>query len=182
MEIPVQQVASLLKSRRKDLKIKQEDLSNHRSCLTDHSGFRKGIRKSVATYPGKSHAGFRDSTYFQTSQMNRTLYNTPRCPGSLKDGFNSYNPGTLRTLFDSRKVFHVIEGNSDTVSWQKARIDGEQFGGQQWYRVALNKNKPEPHPAGNYILKLVPDETDGVKFPFEQAGIFVAACKAGLWN
>ncbi|MBK7388973.1 MAG: HipA domain-containing protein [Bacteroidetes bacterium] len=102
--------------------------------------------------------------------MNRTLYNTPRCPGSLKDGFNSYNPGTLRTLFDSRKVFHIIEGSPDTASWQKARIEGEQFGGQQWYRVALHKNKPEPHPAGNYILKIVPDDSDSVKFPFEQAG------------
>ncbi|MBK7389882.1 MAG: hypothetical protein IPI23_12690 [Bacteroidetes bacterium] len=52
----------------------------------------------------------------------------------------------------------------------KARIEGEQFGGQQWYRVALHKNKPEPHPAGNYILKIVPDDSDSVKFPFEQAG------------
>jgi transcriptional regulator with XRE-family HTH domain len=61
MEIPLQQLAPLLKSRRKDLKIKQEDLSETTGvALRTIRDLEKGIRKSVATYPGKGHAGFRD--------------------------------------------------------------------------------------------------------------------------
>ena len=102
--------------------------------------------------------------------MNKSGYETPRCPGSLKEAFTTYNPGTLRWLFSGRKVFHVLEGSPWGNMWEQSQIHGNHFGGQSWYRMVLNRNKPEPHPLGNYILKTVNEVNPTLKFPNEQAG------------
>ncbi|MBL0339827.1 MAG: hypothetical protein IPP71_02285 [Bacteroidetes bacterium] len=102
--------------------------------------------------------------------MNKSYYATPRCPGTLKEGFESYNPSTLRGLFLGRSVFHVLPEPPLGIEWEKAQINGPHFGGQQWYRVQLIKNQLVPDLNGGWLLKTVSPGTSDVRFPMEQAG------------
>lgn len=101
--------------------------------------------------------------------MNRSYYAAPRCPGTLKDGFTSYNPSTLRSLFNGKSVFHVLPGPALGTEWDEAAVKDLHFGGQQWYRMQLRKNVPVPDPRGGWMLKTVFPGAGNVNFPLEQA-------------
>lgn len=104
-----------------------------------------------------------------TAQMNKSYYAAPRCPGTLKDGFSSYNPSTLRSLFNGKSVFHVLPEPALGIAWEKAVVNETHFGEQQWFRMHLKKNVLVPDPKGGWMLKTVFSGSGNVNFPLEQA-------------
>src|SRR4030095_10427158 len=100
--------------------------------------------------------------------MNRTEFAAPRCPGSLKEGFSSYCPAVLRSVFQSKQVFHVLGLPVSDPQWELARIPDNQVNGQHRYRMKLVKNQLIPHPKGDYLLKTVFPGKSDLRFPLEQ--------------
>lgn len=101
--------------------------------------------------------------------MNKSQFATPRCPGSLKDGFATYNSATLRGLFNGHRVFHVLPEAPQGIKWADAQIHSNHFGNQQWYRMQLEKNILKPKANGGWLLKTVSSGAGNVQFPYEQA-------------
>ena len=102
--------------------------------------------------------------------MNRAGLWAPRCPGTLKDGFDTYCPATLRKLFGGKKVFHVLEASFSEKEWSAAKIPGDHFGSQQWFRIKQVKNQLLPDRKGTLILKTVFPNTSALRFHMEQPG------------
>lgn len=102
--------------------------------------------------------------------MNKSAYAAPRCPGTLKEGYNTYSPAFLKRMFEGRKIFHVLPANFDPEEWQLAEIHGQHFGEQKWYRMGLNKNELVPDEHGSYILKTTFPGSSTLRFQMEQAG------------
>ena len=88
-----------------------------------------------------------------------------RCPGTLKEGFNTYSPSCLRNLFSNKKVDHILPYKSP----DRSEEDNEKFlenrkrisisGVQEKLSLNLNKNKlklTEEGEQGTYILKPIP--------------------------
>ncbi len=99
--------------------------------------------------------------------MNRSDFAAPRCPGSLKEGFDTYCPAIRKSVFQGKQVFHVLDVDESAVEWNNIRV---QAGTQSWYRLRLDKNKLTPDPHGFYLLKTNgPGETD-LRYPMDQAG------------
>jgi serine/threonine-protein kinase HipA len=87
------------------------------------------------------------------------------CPGTLAEGFTTYSPGCLRTLFNNKKVSHILPYNQP----QKSEEVAEQFienrkrisisGVQEKLSLLLEKNRlrlTREGEQGTYILKPVP--------------------------
>jgi serine/threonine-protein kinase HipA len=97
---------------------------------------------------------------------------TPRCPGTLKEGFSTYSPSILRNLLKGRKVNHVLPYTAADLQqdpWISCQIKGEHPGGQLWFRISLVKNKLKPDPNGDYIFKTA-GPSSSFRFHLEQAG------------
>ncbi len=101
--------------------------------------------------------------------MNKSNYAAPRCPGTLKDDFDTYNPSTIRSLFNGKRVFHVLPDPAIGIAWDNAAVNEPHFGGQQWFRMTLKKNVLHPDPKGGWMLKTVFSGEGNVNFPLEQA-------------
>ncbi len=100
--------------------------------------------------------------------MNRTAYSTPRCPGTLKKGFETYCPATLRNLFGGRQVFHVLPDFYREETWEPAIIPGPHHGGQSWYGINQLKNRLHTDIGGRLMLKTVFPGTGNLRFSIEQ--------------
>lgn len=88
-----------------------------------------------------------------------------RCPGTLKEGYNTYSPSCIRNTFYSKKVDHILQYKSPGRSEE----DNEKFlenrkrisisGVQEKLSLTLDKNKlklTEEGEQGTYILKPIP--------------------------
>lgn len=87
------------------------------------------------------------------------------CPGTLKEGFNSYSPACRRKLFMGRSVSHVLPflspGNEgdDQLKFLENRKRISISGVQEKITIFLEKNKfrfPTENESGQYILKPIP--------------------------
>lgn len=87
------------------------------------------------------------------------------CPGTLKEGFNTYSPAALRSVFDGKKVSHVLpypapkrdEEINELFMENRKRISIS--GVQEKLSLILDKNKlrlTEPGEQGTHILKPIP--------------------------
>lgn len=87
------------------------------------------------------------------------------CPGTLKNGFNTYSPGCRKKVFYNKKVDHILPYKSP----DKSEDDNEKFienrkrisisGVQEKLSLTLNRNKlklTEDGEQGKYILKPIP--------------------------
>lgn len=87
------------------------------------------------------------------------------CPGTLKDGYETYSPSCRRNVFFNKKVKHILPYKSPDQS----ENDNEKFienrkrisisGVQEKLSLILKKNKltlTEEGEQGNYILKPIP--------------------------
>ena len=93
------------------------------------------------------------------------------CPGTLAEGFNTYSPSCLRTLFNGKKVNHILPYES-----QKDDGESEQFienrkrisisGVQEKLSMILDKNNlrlTNLGEQGTYILKPIPRDLRNVE-------------------
>lgn len=93
------------------------------------------------------------------------------CPGTLTEGFNTYSPSCLRTLFNGKKVYHILPYES-----QKDDGESEQFienrkrisisGVQEKLSMILDKNNLRLtilNEQGTYILKPIPRDLKNVE-------------------
>jgi len=87
------------------------------------------------------------------------------CPGSLKEGFNTYSGAVLKRMFDGRKVHHILPFPSPETEGpqQEKFIENRKrisiSGVQEKHSLILIKNKlrlTEPGEQGQYILKPIP--------------------------
>lgn len=87
------------------------------------------------------------------------------CPGTLKEGFDTYSPATLRDVFDSKKVSHILpwpapkkyEETDELFMENRKRISIS--GVQEKLSLILDKNKlriTKPGEQGTHILKPIP--------------------------
>ncbi len=89
------------------------------------------------------------------------------CPGTLAEGFSTYNRTCLRRVFNNKKVSHVLPYNPPQLSEE----DAEKFmenrrrisisGVQEKLSFILDKNKlrlTNKGEQGNYILKPIPKD------------------------
>lgn len=87
------------------------------------------------------------------------------CPGTLKEGFNTYSPAALRTVFDGKKVSHILpyqapkrdEDTNELFMENRKRISIS--GVQEKLSLILDKNKlrlTEKGEQGTHILKPIP--------------------------
>jgi serine/threonine-protein kinase HipA len=102
--------------------------------------------------------------------MNKAAFAAPRCPGTLKEGYSTYCPATLRSLFNGKQVFHVLQESCSEKAWKAAQIPGEHFGGQQWFRMKQVKNQLFPDKGGMLLLKTVFPGGSSLRFHMEQSG------------
>jgi serine/threonine-protein kinase HipA len=88
-----------------------------------------------------------------------------RCPSTLKKGFQSFSPSALRSLFNNRRVDHVLPFNQGNSEERLNEILLESFkrfsigGRQKKVSLSLLKNKlavTQDGDEGQYILKLHP--------------------------
>lgn len=88
-----------------------------------------------------------------------------RCPGTLKEGYDTYSPNCRRNLFSNKKVDHILPYKSP----EQSEEDNEKFlenrkrisisGVQEKLSFILKKNKlklTEEGEQGTYILKPIP--------------------------
>jgi serine/threonine-protein kinase HipA len=101
--------------------------------------------------------------------MNKGQYATPRCPGSLKEGFDTYCPAILRKVFQGKQVHHILEGFEHEPDWRKAAVPAHNPDIQAWYRLKLVKNKLVPDRSGDYLLKTNSSDASSIRFPNDQA-------------
>ena len=87
------------------------------------------------------------------------------CPGSLKAGYDSYNPTTLKHLFKGKKVSHILpyESPANNASSHDLFVSNRKrisiSGVQEKFSVLLEKNKLRlinEKEQGEYILKPIP--------------------------
>ncbi len=102
--------------------------------------------------------------------MRSEAYNAPRCPGTLKEGFTSYSPATLRKLYNGKQVFHVLDNAHSKKDWEGAEIRGDHYGNQQWFGMSQIKNRLFPDDAGSFLIKTVQPGPGLLRFPMEQMG------------
>lgn len=102
--------------------------------------------------------------------MKSEAYNSPRCPGTLKEGFTSYCPATRRKLFQGKQVFHVLDNSIPEKDWQNSMISGHHYGNQRWYNMSLVRNKMVPGIVPDYLLKTVYPGEASLRFHMEQMG------------
>lgn len=87
------------------------------------------------------------------------------CPGTLKEGFNTYSPAALRNVFDGKKVSHILpyqapkrdEDTNELFMENRKRISIS--GVQEKLSLILDKNKlrlTEKGEQGTHILKPIP--------------------------
>lgn len=87
------------------------------------------------------------------------------CPGTLKEGFDTYSPTTLRSVFDGKKVSHILpypapkrdEDTNELFMENRKRISIS--GVQEKLSLILDKNKlrlTKPGERGTHILKPIP--------------------------
>lgn len=87
------------------------------------------------------------------------------CPGTLKEGFDSYSPAALRSVFDGKKVSHILpwpapkrdEETNELFMENRKRISIS--GVQEKLSLILDKNKlrlTESGEQGTHILKPIP--------------------------
>ncbi len=94
-----------------------------------------------------------------------------RCPGTLKEGFETYSPSCLRRVFHNKKVSHILPYKSSDQSEE----DNEKFienrkrisisGVQEKLSLTLEQNKlrlTDPDEQGIYILKPIPRDLNMV--------------------
>ena len=87
------------------------------------------------------------------------------CPGTLKEGFDTYSPSTLRNVFDGKKVSHILPYDAP----KKNEEANEQFmenrnrlsisGVQEKLSIIQDKNKlrlTKEGEQGTHILKPIP--------------------------
>ncbi len=100
-------------------------------------------------------------------KMNEIKY----CPGTLAEGFPSYNPGCLRRLFNGRKVSHILPydttGHDEEVAkeFMENRKRISISGVQEKLSMLLKKNAlrlTREGEQGTYILKPIPRD---VRYP-----------------
>lgn len=93
------------------------------------------------------------------------------CPGTLAEGFSSYSPSCLRTLFSGKKVSHVLPFDSPQRSEEAAALFIENrtrisFSGvQEKVSLRLAKNRlglTQQGEQGAYILKPIPRDVKKV--------------------
>lgn len=87
-----------------------------------------------------------------------------KCPGTLKEGFNSYSPSVLRHMFDGKSVSHILdyappanEKTAEPFIENRKRISIS--GVQEKVSMILDKNKlrlTKKGEQGTYILKPIP--------------------------
>ncbi len=87
------------------------------------------------------------------------------CPGTLAEGFSSYSPACLRSLFSGKKVSHILPFASAQTSEESAALFIENrrrisiSGVQEKLSLRLEKNRLRltgPGEHGLYLLKPVP--------------------------
>jgi len=87
------------------------------------------------------------------------------CPGTLRDGHNTYSSGCRKNVFFNKKVSHILPYNSPTQSEEDNKMFIENrkrisiSGVQEKLSLTLNRNKlklTEEGEQGNYILKPIP--------------------------
>ncbi|MDR0572725.1 MAG: HipA domain-containing protein [Tannerella sp.] len=87
------------------------------------------------------------------------------CPGTLAEGFNTYNPSCLRNLFDGKKVSHVLPYEPPQQSEEVAELFMENrkrisiSGAQEKLSLLPDKNTlrlTQEGEQGTYILKPIP--------------------------
>ncbi len=87
------------------------------------------------------------------------------CPGTLAEGFPSYSPSCLRSLFDGKKVSHILPFDSPQRGEEGATLFAENrqrisiSGVQEKVSLRLEKNKlrlTTQGEFGTYILKPIP--------------------------
>ncbi len=94
------------------------------------------------------------------------------CPGTLKEGFNTYSPATLRNVFSGKKVSHILpypsprkdEETNDLFIANRKRISISGF--QEKASIILDKNNlrlTEPGEQGTHILKPIPIDLKNVR-------------------
>lgn len=86
-----------------------------------------------------------------------------RCPSTLQDGFNTYSPAALKSLFDGRAVSHIFSGHSpeDETSGGSDALKNigriSLSGAQPKFSILIgNDNRlryAEENEQGRYILK-----------------------------
>ena len=87
------------------------------------------------------------------------------CPGTLKEGFSTYSPATLRNVFDGKQVSHILpyfapkknEKTNELFMENRKRISIS--GVQEKLSFILDKNKlrlTKPAEQGTHILKPIP--------------------------
>ncbi len=93
------------------------------------------------------------------------------CPGTLKEGFNTYSPAALRSVFDGKKVSHVLPYPAPTRDLETNELFMENrkhisiSGVQEKLSLILDKNKlrlTKPGEQGTHILKPIPVDLKNV--------------------
>lgn len=87
------------------------------------------------------------------------------CPGTLKEGYNTYSPATLRNVFNGKQVSHILpyrspKRDADTDElFMENRKRISISGVQEKLSLIQDKNKlrlTEPGEQGTHILKPIP--------------------------
>lgn len=87
------------------------------------------------------------------------------CPGTLKEGFDTYSPAALRGVFNGRKVSHVLpypapkRDEETNLLFMENRKRISISGVQEKLSLILDKNKlrlTKPGEQGTHILKPIP--------------------------
>jgi serine/threonine-protein kinase HipA len=91
-------------------------------------------------------------------------FDIKNCPGTLAAGYNTYSPKALRSMFDNRKVSHLLdfsidEKNRDLIAENSGRISIS--GVQEKLTAIMEKGKICLAPEGvqsRYIIKPAPND------------------------
>jgi len=102
--------------------------------------------------------------------MNKSAFAAPRCPGTLKEGFSTYCPAIIRSLFEGKQVFHVLKSPFSENVWSQARISHDIYSGQQEFGLRLEKNQLVPDINGLFLLKTAFAGGSTLRFHMEQPG------------
>ncbi len=87
------------------------------------------------------------------------------CPGTLKEGFNTYSPACKKRVFNGRAVSHILpfqapdKEGADQAKYLENRKRLSISGVQEKITLFLEKNKfrfPDENEGGQYILKPIP--------------------------
>ena len=70
------------------------------------------------------------------------------CPGTLSDGFDTYSSSCLKTLFNGKKVGHLLTFDEPTKDDLVLLVHNTALGFQNYMDIKQKKNKLLPTPAG----------------------------------